>query len=71
MNNEETAKLIGKSRQMLEATISGKRNFGYQAAKMASRIIGGTIDVWQDREYAHIRQQLYSSFKLQVKNRRG
>ncbi|MFV0439296.1 MAG: hypothetical protein ACK5PS_18100 [Desulfopila sp.] len=63
MNNTDCAKNIGKSRQMLEAAISGKRNLGYQAAKRASKIFGGTIDIWMDPDCVAIRRQLVERFK--------
>jgi len=63
MNNEEIAKTLGKSRQMLEATIGGKRNFSYKAAKKASEVIGGTVDIWQDKDYSQMRLSLFEAFK--------
>lgn len=63
MNNTELAKNIGISRQMLEATVCGKRNFGYKAAKQATQVLGGTLDVWQDSNFAQMRMSLLEAFK--------
>lgn len=67
MKNSDISKFIGKSRQMLEAAVSGKRNFSYQTAKRASAIFGGTVEVWLDNDpvYVAMRQQLFGKFKRQ------
>jgi len=63
MNNTEIAKTIGISRQMLESTVCGKRNFSYQTTKRAVQIIGGTADTWQDPDYTALRMELFKTFK--------
>lgn len=66
MNNEQIANSLSKSRQMLEATVCGKRNFGYRTAKKAVQIFGGSTEIWQDPELVKMRIQLFKAFKKKV-----
>ena len=66
MNNEEIASSLSKSRQMLQATVCGKRNFGYKTAKKAVQIFGGSTEIWQDPELVKMRIQLFKAFKKKV-----
>jgi len=63
MKTKQIAEILGKSRQFLENVVNGRGNFGYQAAKKATLLIGGTLDVWMDKSYTEERKKLFRTLR--------
>lgn len=62
MDTKNIAKIIGISRQHLEFTLKGKRSLSLSKAQRAVAILGGTLEVWLDRNLSGTRVVLFAIF---------
>lgn len=69
MRKREIVQLLGITRQHLEMTLAGKRNFSFPVSKKATAVIGGTIGLWQDRERADERRATWKKFIASLQGR--
>jgi plasmid maintenance system antidote protein VapI len=63
MNNTEIAQMVGISRPFLELICRGERNPSYPVAKSLVSVLGGTLDVWMDKNQIDTRARLLRRFK--------
>ena len=61
--NLEIAEMVGISRPFLELICRGERNPSYSVAKNLIAVLGGTLDVWLDKNQADARGRLLKRFK--------
>lgn len=72
MKNLEIAQMLGvKSRQHVEYVMKGERNFSYSVARKAIALVGGSLDIWMDKDNRRCvseRQRLWKAFKEGLKD---
>ncbi len=67
MTKTEAAKMIGITRQHLDYSLAGKKNFSFETARKAVVVLGGTLSLWQDRSRADDRKKVWESFQLKTR----
>lgn len=72
MKKIEIAKMLGlNTRQHVDLVLSGKSNFSYSVAKKATVLIGGSLEVWQDKDRVDERRRVWGEFKQKIEQAEG